>query len=143
MSNQIISSVVAQVAEEKDINVVLTELFSSDGSETYIRPVEMFVDLEENDTWTFWDVALKARQRREVAVGYKPAQMNYIEAEELIVNPPNKATPRKWSKGASGFCPPINIIFTLHSLLTCDGTLPNRRQDHYILVRRLSMLEIV
>lgn len=99
MSNQIISSVVAQVAEEKDINVVLTELFSASGSETYIRPVEKFVDLEEEDTWTFWDVALKARQRREVVVGYKPAKMSYIEAEELIINPPNKSVPRKWVKG--------------------------------------------
>jgi len=25
--------------------------------------------------------------------------MNYIEAEDLIINPPNKATPRKWRKG--------------------------------------------
>ena len=99
MSNQIISSVVAQVAEEKDINVVLTELFSASGSETYLRPVEKFVDLEDNDIWSFWDVALKARQRREVAVGYKPAEMSYIEAEELIINPPDKATTRKWVPG--------------------------------------------
>ena len=32
LSNQIVSSVMAQVAEEKDINVVLSELFSSEGS---------------------------------------------------------------------------------------------------------------
>jgi ion channel POLLUX/CASTOR len=99
MSNQIVSSVVAQVAEEKDINVVLTELFSSDGSETYVRPVEKFVDLSEEDTWSFWDVALKARQKGEVAVGYKPAELDYFEAEELIVNPPDKAEKRKWSPG--------------------------------------------
>ena len=99
MSNQIISSVVAQVAEEKDINVVLTELFSASGSETYIRPVEKFVDLKENDEWSFWDVALKARQRREVAVGYKPADLDYTSAEELIINPPNKSTLRKWKEG--------------------------------------------
>lgn len=99
MSNQIISSVVAQVAEEKDINVVLTELFSASGSETYIRPVEKFVDLEDDNELSFWDVALKARQRREVAVGYKPADLDYISAEELIINPPNKSTVRKWKEG--------------------------------------------
>ena len=87
------------VAEEKDINVVLTELFSSDGSETYVRPVEKFVDLSEEDTWSFWDVALKAGLQREVAVGYKPAELDYIEAEELIINPPDKAEKRKWSPG--------------------------------------------
>ena len=74
-------------------------LYSASGSETYIRDVEKFVDLEDNDTWSFWDVALKARQRQEVAVGYKPVDMDYQTAEELIVNPPNKAIPRKWSKG--------------------------------------------
>ena len=73
--------------------------YSASGSETYIRPIERFVDLEDNDTWSFWDVALKARQRQEVAVGYKPVDMDYQTAEELIVNPPNKAIPRKWSKG--------------------------------------------
>eukprot|EP00984_Skeletonema_dohrnii_P009390 scaffold3598_cov148-Skeletonema_dohrnii-CCMP3373.AAC.14 len=89
----------AQVAEEKDINVVLSELFSSDGSETYIRPVEKFVDLDEEDTMSFWDVALKARQYREVVVGYKPADLDYDDAEELIINPPNKSVPRRWKEG--------------------------------------------
>jgi len=99
LSNQIVSSVMAQVAEEKDINVVLSELFSSDGSETYIRPVEKFVDLDEEDTLSFWDVALKARQYREVVVGYKPADLDYDDAEELIINPPNKSVPRRWKEG--------------------------------------------
>ena len=99
LSNQIVSSVMAQVAEEKDINVVLSELFSSDGSETYIRPVEKFVDLDKEDTLSFWDVALKARQYQEVVVGYKPADIDFEDAEDLIINPPNKAVPRRWKKG--------------------------------------------
>ena len=99
LSNQIVSSVMAQVAEEKDINVVLTELFSSDGSETYIRDVEKFVCLDTDDEMSFWDVALRARQYREVAVGYKPAELDYVDAEDLIVNPPNKSVPRRWKKG--------------------------------------------
>ena len=99
LSNQIISSVIAQVAEEQDINVVLSELFSASGSETYIRPVEKFMNLDDGREWSFWDVALMARRYREVAVGYKPAEMDYIEAEELIVNPPDKDEKRKWKKG--------------------------------------------
>ena len=99
LSNQIVSSVMAQVAEEKDINIVLSELFSSEGSETYIRPVEKFVDLDEEDTMSFWDIALKARQYREVVVGYKPADLEFAHAKELIINPPNKSEPRRWEKG--------------------------------------------
>ena len=99
LSNQIVSSVMAQVAEEKDINIVLSELFSSAGSETYIRSIEKFVDLDEEDTLSFWDVVLKARQYREVVVGYKPANLDFADAKELIINPPNKSLPRRWEKG--------------------------------------------
>ena len=54
---------------------------------------------QEMPTAVWWDVALKAGLQREVAVGYKPADLDYIEAEELIVNPPDKAEKRKWSPG--------------------------------------------
>jgi hypothetical protein len=97
MSNQIISAVMAQVSEEKDINIVLHEILTAEGSETFIRPISRFVDLSEEDTLSFWDVALRARQRREVAIGYKPQDMDFKEAAHLIINPPNKSIARKWS----------------------------------------------
>ncbi|KAL7517511.1 hypothetical protein ACHAWX_002430 [Stephanocyclus meneghinianus] len=97
MSNQIISAVMAQVSEEKDINIVLREILTAEGSETFIRPISRFVDLSEEDTLSFWDVALRARQRREVAIGYKPQDMDFKEAAHLIINPPDKSIARKWS----------------------------------------------
>ncbi|KAL7532696.1 hypothetical protein ACHAXR_004791 [Thalassiosira sp. AJA248-18] len=99
MSNQIISSVIAQVSEEKDINMVLREILTAEGSETYIRSISRFVDLEKENYLSFWDIALRARQLREVVVGYKPEDMDYLEAEELIINPPDKSTKRKWAEG--------------------------------------------
>ena len=99
MSNQIISSVIAQVSEEKDINIVLREILTAEGSETYIRPVERFVDLEKESELSFWDVALRVRQLREVAIGYKPAGIDFNDAEELIINPPDKSIKRKWCHG--------------------------------------------
>ncbi|KAL9180594.1 hypothetical protein ACHAXT_011047 [Thalassiosira profunda] len=99
MSNQIISSVIAQVSEEKDINNVLHEILTAEGSETYIRPVSRFIDLEKEDEMSFWEIALRARQLQEVAIGYKPAGMDYVEAEELIINPPDKSAKRKWATG--------------------------------------------
>ena len=97
MSNQIISSVIAQVSEEKDINIVLKEILTAEGSETYIRPACRFAT--ENEVLSFWDVALRARQLREVAVGYKPQDMTMKDAAHLIINPPNKMEKRKWRKG--------------------------------------------
>lgn len=99
MSNQIISSVIAQVSEEKDINIVLQEILTAEGSETYIRCVSRFVDLENENIMSFWDVALRARRNMEVAIGYKPAAMSFKEAELLIINPPEKSVPRKWEEG--------------------------------------------
>jgi len=97
MSNQIISSVIAQVSEEKDINIVLKEILTAEGSETYIRPASRFANVDEE--LSFWDVALRARQLREVAVGYKPAEYSMKDAAHLIINPPNKEEKRKWAKG--------------------------------------------
>ena len=97
MSNQIISSVMAQVSEEKDINIVLKEILTAEGSETYIRPASRFV--RDDEELSFWDVALRARQLREVAVGYKPAECSMKDAAHLIINPPDKKVKRRWRKG--------------------------------------------
>uniref|UniRef100_A0A7S2PHQ8 Ion channel DMI1 n=1 Tax=Skeletonema marinoi TaxID=267567 RepID=A0A7S2PHQ8_9STRA len=99
MSNQIISSVIAQVSEDRDINAVLRELLTAEGSETYIRSVSKFVDLKKEDKMSFWDIALKARQHREVAIGYKPAGLGFREASLLIINPPDKSLDRQWAPG--------------------------------------------
>jgi hypothetical protein len=99
MSNQIISSVIAQVSEERDINCVLRELLTAEGSETYIRSVSKFVDLNKENKMSFWDIALRARQLREVAIGYKPAGMGFREASLLIINPPDKSLVRQWAPG--------------------------------------------
>jgi len=99
MSNQIISSVIAQVSEEKDINIVLREILTAEGSETYIRSVSRYVDLEKENELSFWDIGLRARQLREVAIGYKPAEFDFKEAAHLIINPPDKSMKRKWAPG--------------------------------------------
>jgi hypothetical protein len=99
MSNEIISSVIAQVSEEKDINKVLREVLTADGSETYIRPISRFVDLEKDNIMSFWDVALRARQRREVAIGFKPEGIDFKAAAHLVINPPDKDVLRQWRSG--------------------------------------------
>ncbi len=48
-----------------------------------IRPVEKFVDLDEEDTMSFRDVALKAQQYREVVGRYKPADLDLADVAEL------------------------------------------------------------
>jgi len=97
MSNQIISSVIAQVSESRDVNIVLREVLTAEGSETYIRPVSRYVDLEKESEMSFWDISLRVRQLQEVAVGFKPENLDYKEAMHLIINPPDKSVKRKWA----------------------------------------------
>lgn len=103
MSNEIVSGAIAVVSEERDMNVVLGEILSAEGCETYIRDVSHYLDLRHNGekerTKSFWDVALRARQRREVALGYKPAALSFFESSELVLNPDDKMKPRVWEKG--------------------------------------------
>jgi len=99
MSNQIVSAAIAQVAECREMNVVLTELLSAEGNEPYLRKVELYVDVERKEPLSFWDVCLRARQRREVAVGYCPHSMKFEDCGEVMLNPPDKDKPIVWSAG--------------------------------------------
>eukprot|EP00586_Coscinodiscus_wailesii_P021362 CAMPEP_0172505778 /NCGR_PEP_ID=MMETSP1066-20121228/188898_1 /TAXON_ID=671091 /ORGANISM="Coscinodiscus wailesii, Strain CCMP2513" /LENGTH=698 /DNA_ID=CAMNT_0013282515 /DNA_START=263 /DNA_END=2359 /DNA_ORIENTATION=- len=96
MSNEIISASIAQIAEDRDMNVIFTILLTSEGSETHIKKISTYMDVDTETHLSFWDIALRARQRGEVAIGYKPASMSWEEATNLILNPPNKSQLINW-----------------------------------------------
>ncbi|KAK9167697.1 hypothetical protein Scep_002888 [Stephania cephalantha] len=90
LSNELVSMALAMVAEDKQINRVLEELFAEEGNEMCIRPAEFYVyDQEE---LCFYDIMLRGRQRKEIVIGYRLAT-----AERAIINPAHKEIPRKWS----------------------------------------------
>lgn len=99
MSNQIISSVIAQIAEERSLNVVFHEIMSAEGCETYIRDISCYLDMKTENHVSFWDVALRARQVREVVIGYKTSDVEYSKAGDTMLNPKNKREPRRWCHG--------------------------------------------
>mmetsp|Transcript_20894 Transcript_20894/g.42409 ORF Transcript_20894/g.42409 Transcript_20894/m.42409 type:complete len:542 (+) Transcript_20894:2-1627(+) len=97
MSNQIVSAAIAQVAECRDLNAVLGELLSARGNEPHIVPITHYLDVGcEDNPCSFWDICRLARLRHEVAIGYKPAEVEWAEAGETILNPPDKGEPRRW-----------------------------------------------
>ncbi|KAL3690885.1 hypothetical protein R1sor_004536 [Riccia sorocarpa] len=90
LSNEFVSMALAMVAEDKQINRVLEELFAEQGNEMYIRPAEMYVyDQEE---LSFYEIMVRARQRQEIIIGYRLAS-----EERAIINPPHKFASHKWS----------------------------------------------
>ncbi|KAJ7520576.1 hypothetical protein O6H91_19G011200 [Diphasiastrum complanatum] len=92
LSNELVSMALAMVAEDKQINRVLEELFAEEGNEMYIRPAEFY--LYDKEELSFYDIMIRARQRDEIVIGYRLAS-----SERAVINPPNKGVLHKWSLG--------------------------------------------
>lgn len=90
LSNELVSMALAMVAEDKQINRVLEELFAEEGNELCIKPAEFY--LYDQEELCFYDIMLRGRQRHEIVIGYRLAN-----TESAIINPENKLKPRKWS----------------------------------------------
>ncbi|XP_019171657.1 PREDICTED: probable ion channel SYM8 isoform X2 [Ipomoea nil] len=90
LSNELVSMALAMVAEDKQINRVLEELFAEEGNELCIKPAEFY--LYDQEELCFFDIMVRGRQRREIVIGYRLAA-----TERAVMNPANKLEPRKWS----------------------------------------------
>ena len=69
ISDNIISSAVTQISENKFLAKVFNELFRPEGSEIYLKPAQNYVKLDENIN--FYTVLESARRRNETALGYR------------------------------------------------------------------------
>lgn len=81
ISNRFISMMLAQISEEADIKRVYDDLFEEDGSEIYLKPVDLY--FEEADLVkevTFADCIAIARKREEICLGIK------VKADEQDVD---------------------------------------------------------
>lgn len=90
LSNELVSMALAMVAEDKQINRVLEELFAEEGSEMCIKPSEFY--LYDQEELCFYDIMIRGRQRDEIVIGYRLAT-----AERAVINPVHKSESRKWS----------------------------------------------
>jgi ion channel POLLUX/CASTOR len=69
VSDKLISLMLSQVSENKKLAEVFRFLFSSDGSELYLRPASSYVEV--GTEINFYTVLEAARRRGEVAIGYR------------------------------------------------------------------------
>ncbi|KAG5233350.1 ion channel CASTOR [Salix suchowensis] len=90
LSNELVSMALAMVAEDQQINDVLKELFAEEGNELQIRQANLYVF--EGEELSFYEVLLRARQRREIVIGYLVSK-----AERAVINPTAKSERRRWS----------------------------------------------
>ncbi|XP_020587717.1 probable ion channel CASTOR [Phalaenopsis equestris] len=90
LSNELVSMALAMVAEDRQINDVLEELFAEEGNEMQIRSSDLY--LREEEELNFYEIILRGRQRKEIVIGYRLA-----DAERAVINPPAKDARHKWS----------------------------------------------
>ncbi len=70
ISNRLVSMVMAQISEEKQMALIYDDLFSEAGSEVYLKPINYYFDTIP-DEFTFADVMVAAFQREETALGVR------------------------------------------------------------------------
>ncbi len=98
VSDQLISRVLSQVSENKSLIEVFDSLFTSEGSEVYLYPVEHY--LTTGSTVTFYTVLEAARRRGETALGYRTASLAHrADSGYGVVLNPNKAQPIAFGPG--------------------------------------------
>ena len=87
VSDELASLLMAQISENVELSPVFQDLFGSDCSEIYLKPVSDYVSLDQ--AVNFYTVVEAARQRGEVALGYRIVE--HAGAEEkaygVVVNP--------------------------------------------------------
>ena len=88
VSERLISLMLAQVSENRDLNAVFAELLGPEGSEIYLNPAASYVT--PGHPVNFYTVVEAARRRGEVAIGYRrmgEAAADAGKAYGVVVNP--------------------------------------------------------
>ncbi len=88
VSDALSSYVLAQLAENPELDDVLTDLFDAEGSAVGLRPAARYVEADR--PVPFASVVAAARHRGEIALGYRLARRDGTGAE-VVVNPPKSA----------------------------------------------------
>jgi voltage-gated potassium channel Kch len=91
VSDRLVSLMLSQISQNKELNMVFKDLFSPEGSEVYLKPVENYIRV--GAPITFSTIVAAAAQRGEIAFGYKLARntANATEAYGVVVSPQKSA----------------------------------------------------
>ena len=98
VSDKLISLMLSQISENKQLASVFEQLFSSNGSEIYLRPAEWYV--KPGMSVNFYTVLEAARQRGETAIGYRlNAQARDAKNAYGVTVNPNKSGMQRFGAG--------------------------------------------
>lgn len=92
VSNKLVSLMLSQVSENRELNALFADLFHPEGSEIYLKPAADYVELGR--PVNFYTVTEAARRRGEIAIGYKQEAFRNeaAKAHGVVVNPDKSGT---------------------------------------------------
>ena len=98
VSDKLVSLMLSQLAENKHLHTIFSELFGAEGSEIYLRPASLYV--QPGVEVDFYTVIEAAARRGETAIGYRDASCAEQPSKGygVRVNPP-KRTARRYAPG--------------------------------------------
>jgi hypothetical protein len=87
VSDKLISLMMAQVSENKALNSVFQDIFDTDGSEIYLKPLSEYV--ETGKAVNFYTIIESAKRKNETAIGYRlmADARNASQAYGIHLNP--------------------------------------------------------
>lgn len=98
VGDHLVSLLLAQVSEDKDMNAVFTDLFDPEGAEIYLRPAHEYV--RAGHEVSLYTVVEAARRRGEVLIGYRKANQLHDAAHAYgVVLNPKKSTRATFTEG--------------------------------------------
>jgi hypothetical protein len=87
ISNKLISLMLSQLSENKQLKAVFDDLFDAEGSEIYVKPAANYV--KTGNKVNFHTVVESAARRGEIAIGYRQCEHSHDadKAYGVVVNP--------------------------------------------------------
>ncbi|MGE3306212.1 MAG: hypothetical protein AB7I52_09605 [Rhizobiaceae bacterium] len=88
VSNKLVSLMLAQASENEYLAAIFDNLLDEKGSEIYMRPIDQYVAIDR--PVNFYTISEAARQRGEVAIGYRRIRDNERDKRTMggvVVNP--------------------------------------------------------
>jgi voltage-gated potassium channel Kch len=87
IGDNIISLMLSQLSENKELKLVFDNLFNSEGSEIYLKPIEDYIKTGER--MNFYTLLEVAAQRNETAIGYRKIEFKESSKDNfgIVINP--------------------------------------------------------
>ncbi len=87
ISHDLISRILAQISETKELKTVFEQLFTSEGSEIYLKDIENYV--KPGEKVNFYTLLEAAALRGETAIGYRIMKYEFDHSKDygIVINP--------------------------------------------------------